>query len=93
MSDELVRAHVHISGRVQGVFFRATTVEHAEKHGVSGWVKNLPDGRVAAVFEGEQEDVERMIEFCHEGPARAQVEDVTVDWEEPHGLNGFERKN
>ncbi|MFB6128612.1 MAG: acylphosphatase [Halorhabdus sp.] len=89
MSDR-VRAHVHVSGTVQGVFFRATTRDTAEKHGVDGWVKNLSDGRVEAVFEGSEEDVDAMIEFCHEGSPAAQVKDVEVDREEPRGLDGFE---
>ena len=85
-----VRAHVLISGRVQGVFFRYETKCLAVKLGVAGWVRNLPDGRVEAVFEGEKEDVERMIEFCHRGPPGAIVREVEVSWEEPTGrLQGF----
>ena len=85
-----VRAHVLISGRVQGVFFRYETKCLAVKLGVAGWVRNLPDGRVEAVFEGEKEDVERMIEFCHRGPPGAIVREVEVSWEEPTGrFQGF----
>lgn len=76
------RAHVFVSGRVQGVFFRATTRDEARKRGISGWVKNLPDGRVEAVFEGEENDVKEMVSFCHEGSRVARVEDVDVKWEE-----------
>ncbi len=76
------RAHVFVSGRVQGVFFRATTRKEAEKRGVKGWVKNLRDGRVEAVFEGEEEKVEEMIDFCHRGSSAAKVEDVEIEWEE-----------
>lgn len=76
------RAHLYISGRVQGVFFRATTREEAKKRGVTGWVKNLPDGRVEAIFEGEEEKVNEMIDFCHKGPSSARVDDVEVSWEE-----------
>lgn len=76
------RAHVYVSGRVQGVFFRATTREEAEKRGVTGWVKNLSDGRVEAVFEGEKDKVQEMIDFCHRGSGPAQVEDVEVEWNE-----------
>lgn len=61
------RAHVYVSGRVQGVFFRATTRDEARSRGITGWVKNLPDGRVEAVFEGEEKKVQEMIDFCHEG--------------------------
>lgn len=74
-----------MSGRVQGVFFRATTREEAQKRGVTGWVKNLRDGRVEAVFEGEEEKVKEMIDFCHEGSRAASVEDVEVSWEEYEG--------
>ncbi|RLI04648.1 acylphosphatase [Candidatus Bathyarchaeota archaeon] len=76
-----VRAHVYVSGRVQGVFFRYETKEEAQKHNVKGWVRNLPDGRVEAVFEGEKEDVDKLIEFCHKGPPLAKVEKVEVVWE------------
>ncbi|MFB6203914.1 MAG: acylphosphatase [Candidatus Nanohaloarchaea archaeon] len=83
------RAHVWISGKVQGVTFRASTRRKARELEVYGWVRNLEDGRVEAVFEGEEEDVEKMIEFCHEGPRLADVEDVEVQREEPEGLPGF----
>ncbi|MFB6311043.1 MAG: acylphosphatase [Salinirussus sp.] len=85
-----VRAHVYVSGRVQGVYFRATTRDTARDHDVDGWVKNLADGRVEAVFEGEPDAVESMVEFCHEGSDRARVENVDVDYEDPEGLTGFE---
>ncbi|MFB6353266.1 MAG: acylphosphatase [Halobacteriales archaeon] len=90
MSEDRVRAHVHISGRVQGVFFRATTQETAREHGVDGWVRNLDDGRVEAVFEGAEAAVDAMVDFCHEGSQAASVTDVDVDWEDPRGLSGFE---
>ncbi|MHC1586031.1 MAG: acylphosphatase [Candidatus Hecatellaceae archaeon] len=80
-----VRAHVYVSGRVQGVFFRWYTRDEALKLGVKGWVRNLPDGRVEAVFEGEKEAVEKMIEFCKRGPPAAKVENVEVHWETPTG--------
>lgn len=80
-----VRAHVYVSGRVQGVFFRYETKKEAEKRNVKGWVRNLPDGRVEAVFEGEKENVEKLIEFCHRGPSLARVEKVEVLWEEYEG--------
>jgi len=84
------RVHVYVSGRVQGVFFRATTEQTAAEHGVDGWVRNLDDGRVEAVFEGDPDDVESMIEFCHEGSDVASVSEVEVTEEEPAGLDGFE---
>lgn len=89
MTDR-TRAHAFVSGTVQGVYFRATTRDSAREVGVDGWVRNLPDGRVEAVFEGEEADVERMIEFCHEGSSAARVEDVEVEYEDPEGLDGFE---
>lgn len=77
-----VRAHVWISGHVQGVFFRYETSEEAKRRGVKGWVKNLWDGRVEAVFEGEEKEVKEMIEFCKVGPPGARVKEVKVEWEE-----------
>lgn len=85
-----VRAHVFVSGRVQGVYFRATTRDRAREQGVAGWVRNLDDGRVEAVFEGPPAAVEAMVEFCHEGSPAAAVEDVTVEREPPEDLSGFE---
>ncbi|MEF8775450.1 MAG: acylphosphatase [Haloarculaceae archaeon] len=90
MSEERTRAHVHVTGRVQGVFFRATTRDRARRLAVDGWVKNLADGRVEAVFEGPAEDVAELIEFCHEGSDAARVEDVEVAYEAPEGIEGFE---
>ena len=74
-----VRAHLFIAGRVQGVFFRACTREEAQKRKLTGWVKNLHDGRVEAVLEGEEEAVQSMISWCHSGPAHAAVTDVAVE--------------
>jgi len=76
-----VRAHVVIAGRVQGVFFRSETKHEAQKLGVKGWVRNLPDGRVEAVLEGEEENVKKLIGFCRRGPPGARVTDVDVIWE------------
>lgn len=76
-----VRAHVYASGRVQGVFFRSEIQDEALRHGLTGWVRNLPDGRVEAVFEGEKERVDRLIEFCRRGPPGARVAKVEVVWE------------
>ena len=84
-SGKKVRAHVFISGKVQGVFFRATTKEMAERYGVKGWVRNLRDGRVEAVFEGDEEAVKRLIEWCHVGPPAARVDNVEVEYEEYKG--------
>ena len=76
-----VRAHLFISGMVQGVFFRSETRDKAKKLDVKGWVRNLPDGKVEAVFEGEQENVKELIEFCRQGPPGARVTDVDITWE------------
>jgi acylphosphatase len=76
-----VRAHVFMSGMVQGVFFRSETQYEAKKRGVKGWVRNLPDGRVEAVFEGEEEKVKELINFCKHGPPGARVTSVEVRWE------------
>ncbi len=76
-----IRVHVLISGRVQGVFFRDETRQRARKHNVTGWVRNLPDGRVEAVFEGEKGNVERLVEFCKRGPSGARVAQTEVNWE------------
>ena len=76
-------------GRVQGVFFRAETRTRAESLGLSGSVRNLPDGSVEAVFEGSPERVESMVEWCRRGPAGASVDDVEVSTEEPSGERGF----
>ncbi|PSP68105.1 acylphosphatase [Halobacteriales archaeon QH_8_67_27] len=89
MTDR-TRAHVFVSGRVQGVFYRATTRDEARDRGVDGWVKNLDDGRVEAVFEGPAGAVEEMVEWCHEGSARARVDDVEAEYGDPEGLDGFE---
>ena len=88
MSDR-TRAHVFVSGKVQGVYFRATTRDTARERGVDGWVRNLDDGRVEAVFEGPEEAVERLVEFCHKGSPAARVDDVDVAYEEPQGEGGF----
>lgn len=73
-----IRAHIFVNGRVQGVFFRSETKYEARKRGVKGWVRNLPDGRVEAVFEGEEKEVKALIEFCKHGPPGARVTDVHV---------------
>jgi acylphosphatase len=84
------RAHVYVSGQVQGVNFRGATQEEAERIGLNGWVRNLQDGRVEAVFEGDPETVRQMIDWCESGPSSADVDDVTVEQEEPSGESGFE---
>jgi len=82
---ENIRAHVVISGRVQGVWFRASTVEQARRAGVSGWVRNRPDGAVEAVVEGPRQAVMQVVGWCYRGPGAAQVTSVDVKWGEPTG--------
>ncbi|MFP4045893.1 MAG: acylphosphatase [Candidatus Aenigmatarchaeota archaeon] len=77
------RAHLFISGLVQGVFFRKNTKRQAKKRDLVGWVRNLDDGRVEAVFEGEKDNLEGMIEWCHQGPRLADIERVETEWEDP----------
>ena len=84
------RARVFVSGRVQGVYYRANTREAATERGVDGWVRNLADGRVEAVFEGPERAVEDLIEWCHGGSPAARVDDVEVKYEEPEGERGFD---
>ncbi len=84
------RAHAYVSGLVQGVAFRYYAQQKAQELGLAGWVKNLPDGRVEAVFEGDPESVREMIAWCESGPSSADVGDVAVEDETPEGLPGFE---
>lgn len=79
---DMVRAHVWIAGRVQGVFFRAETRSTAHRLGICGWVENCPDGKVEAVFEGEKKAVEQAVAWCYHGPPYAMVQDVKLEWEE-----------
>jgi acylphosphatase len=83
------RRHVTIYGFVQGVGFRFGVERAANSRGVAGWVRNRPDGAVEAVFEGEPEDVEALVDFCRRGPRGAQVERVDVGAESAEGLDGF----
>jgi len=85
MANMKVRAHIFVSGRVQGVFFRVETRDEATKRNVTGWVRNTSGGRVEAVFEGEREDVEEVIEFCRSGPPGARVTKIDVQWKEYTG--------
>lgn len=89
MKMDRVRAHLRIYGRVQGVGFRWSMLREARKLGVAGWVRNMPDGSVEAVVEGDPERVEALIGWAHQGPAFARVTRVEVKWEEPEGLQGF----
>ncbi len=85
------RVHLLISGRVQGVFYRANTRDEARRLGLTGWVRNLPDGRVEALVEGEEERIKRLIDWCHHGPPGAVVREVQAHWEDYRGeFTGFE---
>ena len=79
------RVHVFISGKVQGVFFRSSTKDRADELNLTGWVRNLADGRVEAVFEGEEGNVEKMAQWCRKGPEYARVNDVEVISEQYKG--------
>ncbi|MGP3986937.1 acylphosphatase [Streptomyces sp. 3N207] len=81
---------VIVTGQVQGVFFRDTCRQAAAGYGVQGWVRNLPDGSVEAVFEGEPEAVDALVEWAHEGPPAAVVDDVQVIEQEPRGHSTFQ---
>ena len=83
------RAHVVVRGRVQGVFFRVEARDRARSLGLSGWVRNAPDGSVEAVFEGDRERIESMLVWCRRGPSFARVDEVHAEWEEPSGEEGF----
>ena len=83
------RVHVFVSGQVQGVFFRAECASRARKAGLGGFVRNLADGRVEAVFEGDRAEVDALVEWCHAGPRWAEVEGVEVLEEPPTGETEF----
>ena len=88
-SQQPIRRRVRVHGQVQGVFFRNSVRRRADSHGVAGWARNCPDGTVEAVFEGQPEAVEQLVEFCRRGPSRAQVDRVEVAEEPPEGLSDF----
>ncbi len=85
-----VSVHVLVSGVVQGVGYRMSARDAALHHGLAGWVKNLPDGRVEAAFEGGSEAVEAMIRWCRQGPPAAAVDEVAVEYQELEGAQTFE---
>jgi acylphosphatase len=84
-----IRRRAIVHGRVQGVFFRDSTRQRANAHGVTGWVSNRPDGAVEAVLEGPPEAVQRVLRFLETGPPQASVDHVDVSDEDPEGLTGF----
>jgi acylphosphatase len=85
----MIRRRIVVHGRVQGVFFRDSTRQQAERAGVAGWVRNREDGTVEAVFEGDDEAVTQIVDWVRGGPGHADVERVDVTEEEPEGLAGF----
>jgi acylphosphatase len=90
MAESPVRRRVRATGRVQGVFFRDSTRQEAQRRGVAGWVRNCGDGSVEAVFEGPPGAVASLVDFTRAGPGDAQIEALDVDAEEPEGLSGFD---
>ncbi|MCI4433945.1 MAG: acylphosphatase [Thermoplasmata archaeon] len=88
----MIRAHVIFEGKVQGVYFRAFVKKISDEMGINGWVKNLSDGNVEAVFEGEKDIVEKVIERCSTEHPRAIVRNTKISWEEPEHIIGFEIK-
>jgi len=84
------RALAKVEGRVQGVFYRQSTLDMARQLGLDGWVRNLPDGSVEALFEGDPDQIETALEWCRQGPPRASVSRLTVTWlDGPAECSGF----
>jgi len=89
MSSQSIRRRAIVHGHVQGVFFRDAIRQQAQEHGVSGWVRNQPDGTVEAALEGPPDAVQQILQFLGTGPPRARVQRVEVHSEQPAGLSGF----
>ena len=90
VAGEINRVHLKIQGRVQGVYYRASTVQEAQKLGLTGWVMNCPDGSVEAVAEGARQKLDELIAWCRQGPTGARVASVDVAWEKPeNSFYGF----
>jgi acylphosphatase len=90
MTENIIQKHIFISGRVQGVGFRAFTRKEASSRGITGWVKNLADGRVEIKIKGEREDIKNMIKRIKEGPSFARVDDIEISDEEIENFDRFE---
>ncbi|GBF80366.1 acylphosphatase [Aphanothece sacrum] len=90
INTKIICVHVFISGKVQGVGYRYSTVKEAQKLGLTGWVRNLSDGRVEAVFEGDQLKVDKMIKWCYIGTKTANVTEVELEKKEPEFSQEFE---
>ena len=89
-SSGTIRAHLFVSGTVQGVGYRFATLNVAKRLNLAGWVRNLPDGRVEAVFEGKQTTVEEAVQWCRQGSPSAKVRDVQIDYQPPEDLSDFQ---
>ena len=88
--NDNTRAHVFVSGRVQGVSFRWYTQRQAQELDLTGWVRNLWDGRVEAIFEGDEKAVKDVVAWCHQGPPSARVDELEIKYEAPSGeFKGF----
>ncbi len=87
--DERRAARITVRGRVQGVFFRSSALDSAKELGVAGWVRNLPDGGVELLAEGEASRVREFIAWCRRGPPMATVTEIETAWVEPGGLTDF----
>jgi acylphosphatase len=88
-----VRVHLRIRGRVQGVYFRASTVYEAQNLGLTGWVRNCPDGSVEAVAEGARDKIDELIAWCRRGPSGARVENVALEWRAAtHEFSAFQQR-
>ncbi|HET7147269.1 MAG TPA: acylphosphatase [Candidatus Nitrosopolaris sp.] len=85
IDNKKIRAHIFVLGKVQGVYFRQNTQIVATSHGVTGWVRNLKDGRVEVLLEGYEEDVGQVIEWCHAGPPKATVDNIDINYEKYTG--------
>ena len=83
MTAGLARIQLRVRGRVQGVYYRASAQAEARRLGVTGWIRNEPDGSVRAIAEGPREQLEALAQWCHHGPDAAQVESVEIEWSEP----------
>ena len=83
--DDHARAELRITGRVQGVFYRATTRDKAQQLGLNGWIQNMTDGSVRAVVEGRRQAIEALVDWAEQGPPKAEVDRVVVDWQDATG--------
>ena len=89
IAQTVARCHLWVRGRVQGVGFRVFALQHAQRWGLAGWARNLPDGRVEIVAEGDIQALEQFVASVRPGPTGARVEDVRVEWEAPTTMHGF----